>query len=79
MKQIRVSFSTDAPESYKVKTIKKIVKLGWVQNDRKVQLIPAKDDPNQNERYITFFFDWPHNSDVVYPEDVEFAILPESV
>ena len=74
--QIRVMFSPDTPESYKVKTIKKIVKLGWVQNNKKVQLIPANDDSNQNVRDITFFFDWPHDSDAVYPEEVEFAILP---
>ncbi|MBC5579897.1 hypothetical protein H8S23_00050 [Anaerofilum sp. BX8] len=76
MKQIRVRFEPDTPESYKEKTIKKIVELGWVQNSQKVQLIPAKDDPNQNARDITFFFDWTHDSDVVYPEEVEFAILP---
>ena len=76
MKQIRVRFDPDTPESYKVKTIKKIKKLGWVQNSKKVRLIPANDDPNQNERDITFFFDWPHDSVVVYPENVNFAILP---
>ena len=76
MTQIRVRFDPDTPESIKMKTIKKIEKLGWVQNSNPVRLIPAKDDPNQNERDITFFFAWPHDSDVVYPVDVEFAILP---
>ncbi|MBC8537438.1 hypothetical protein H8693_00635 [Christensenellaceae bacterium NSJ-63] len=76
MKQICVRFAPDTPESYKAKTIKKIIKLGWVQNNKKIRLIPANDDPNQKERDITFFFDWPHDSEVVYPEEVEFAILP---
>ena len=76
MKQIRICFRPDMPESYKEKTIKKILSLGWVQNSKKVQLIPANSDPNQNTRNITFFFDWPHNSDAVYPVDIEFAILP---
>ena len=76
MKQIRVTFSPDTPESYKVKTVKKIVSLGWIQNSKKVQLIPAKDDPNPNIRDITLFFDWPGDSDVVYPVDIDFAILP---
>ena len=76
MKQIRVCFHPDESESYKQKTIKKIEKLGWVQNPKKVRLIPAKNDPNQNVRDITFFFDWPHDSDVAYPVDIEFAILP---
>ena len=77
MKQIRVRFDANAPESYKEKTIRKVVQLGWVQNRKKVQLIPAQDDPNPHTRYITFFFDWPHDSEAVYPEDVEFAILPQ--
>ena len=76
MKQIRVRFDLDAPESYKDKTLKKIEKLGWVRNSRRVQVIPPKSDPNQKIRDITFFFDWPHDSDVVYPVDIEFAILP---
>ncbi len=76
MKQIRINFEPDTPESYKVKTIQEIVKLGWVQNNKKVKLIPANDDPNQNVRDLTFFFDWPHDSVVVYPENVNFAILP---
>lgn len=76
VKQIRVRFDKDELESYKAKTIKEIEKLGWVQNSKKVRLIPAKEDPNPTEREITFFFDWPHDSDVVYPEDIEFAILP---
>jgi len=76
MKQIRVCFHPDESESYKEKTIKKIEKLGWVQNPKKVRLILAKNDPNQNVRDITFFFDWPHDSDVAYPVDIEFAILP---
>lgn len=76
MKQIRVKFDSNTPESYKAKTIKQILKLGWVQNEKKVQLIPALDDPNQNIRDLTLFFDWPHDSDVVYPVEVEFAILP---
>ena len=76
MKQIRVCFHPDESESYNEKTIKKIEKLGWVQNPKKVRLIPAKNDPNQNVRDITFFFDWPHDSDVAYPVDIEFAILP---
>ena len=75
MKKIRIRFDADAPESYKRKTIKKVEALGWVQSDKKVQLIPARDDPNQNVRDITFFFYWPHESEAVYPEDVEFAIL----
>lgn len=75
MKQIRVRFNPDTPESYKEKTIKKIVKLGWVQDNKNVQLIPANDDTNQNVRGITFFFYWPNDSDVVYPEEVEFAII----
>ena len=75
VEKIRIRFDTDAPESYKLKTIKKVVALGWVQSDKKVQLIPARDDPNQNVRDITFFFYWPHESEVVYPKDVEFSIL----
>ena len=35
MKEIRVRFDADAPESYKMKTIKKIVALGWVQHEKK--------------------------------------------
>ena len=76
MKQIRVTFSPDTPESYKVKTVKKILSLGWIQNRKKVQLIPAKDDPNQNMRDITLFFDWPDDSEAVYPVDIDFEILP---
>lgn len=76
VKQIRVCFRPDTPESYKEKTIKKIVSLGWVQNSRKVELIPAHNDPKQNVRDITLFFDWPHDSEAVYPVDIEFAILP---
>lgn len=76
MKQICVRFALDTPESYKAKMIKKIIKLGWVQNNKKVRLIPANDDPNQKERDITFFFDWPHDSEVVYPGEVQFTILP---
>ncbi len=75
MKKIRVQFDADAPESHKIKTIKKIVALGWTQSNKKVQLIPARNDPNQNVRDITFFFYWPHESDVVYPKNVEFEIL----
>lgn len=76
MKQIRVRFDSDTPESYKEKTIEKVVKLGWVQNSKKVRLIPANDDPNQNARNITVFFDWPHDRDVVYPKEAKFEILP---
>ena len=76
MKQIRVSFAPDAPESYKTKTIKAITALGWVQNSKKVDLIPACDDSDPHRRTITVFFDWPQDTDAVYPVGIDFAILP---
>ncbi len=76
MKQIRVCFAPDTPESYKAKTVKAITALGWVQNSKKVDLIPACSDPDPRRRTITFFFDWPHDIDVVYPVNIDFAILP---
>ena len=55
MNKIRVRFSADTPESHKEKTIRELVKLGWVQENKKVQLIPANNDPNQAVRDLRHF------------------------